>query len=123
MRNQKSRLTWARERRNRHEMEREDWTRLVHEFGGNVSKVANRMGCSGSTAKAALWDLGLWPTVQSYRRSDQKWTDMSLRSLVIQHHGKVKRIAVSRGKTFQSTRALLIRRGLWPLVERMRAAA
>jgi len=116
-------LDYARRYRKRIESEREDWTRLVHETRGNITKVSIAMGCYHSSACQILWDLGLWPVVQSYRLSDRKRTDMSLRSLVVECQGKVFRIAKVRGKSFQSTKQLLIRHGLWSLVEELRGGS
>lgn len=120
MRNQEYRLSAARQRRNQIESEREDWTRLVHSERGNIAQIAKQMGYSHSIARAALWDLGLWPMVQRYQQEDKVKTNVWLRHLIVRCDGKVLRIAKLRGKSFQSTRTMIVRRGLWPLVEKMR---
>jgi hypothetical protein len=59
---QRGRIERARGRRAQLEEERPHWERLICEApNGSVTEIAERMGCCTSTARAAIWDLGLWP--------------------------------------------------------------
>jgi hypothetical protein len=55
------RLRAARARREQLEAERQDWERLIRETGGQITHIAYAIGCERNTARAAIWDLGLWP--------------------------------------------------------------
>jgi len=59
----------ARGRRAQLEEERPHWERLVSQTG-SVLEIAERMGCCTSTARAAIWDLGLWPELVRRRELD-----------------------------------------------------
>lgn len=63
------RLSKARARRARLELERSHWEHFVSQYSGNVTEIAWRIGTSTKTARIALWDLGLWPDVIRARAS------------------------------------------------------
>jgi len=119
----KSRLSKARTRRDRIESERGDWQRLIEEFGGSVRQIAIRMGCDRRQARAAIWDLGLWPNVVRQRMAngpDAKWPTDRLVGTTRACQGNVMRISNVLGITRQCARRILVNRGLWPLVVQMR---
>jgi hypothetical protein len=76
----RGRLERARLRREQLEEERPHWERLVSQTG-SILEIAERMGCCTSTARAAIWDLGLWPELvrAGWRGRRVAWIDGSCR--------------------------------------------
>jgi hypothetical protein len=66
------RLRAARARREQLEAERQDWERLIRETGGQITHIAYAIGCERNTARAAIWDLGLWPILVEIRQQQQQ---------------------------------------------------
>jgi len=56
-----SSIAQARTRRNRLNAERPYWEQAIDRFGGNVTSIAAHIGCGVEAARAAIWDLGMWP--------------------------------------------------------------
>jgi len=116
------RLGMARRRRKQLERERPDWEQLTRTLG-SVRQVAIAMGCDRTQARAAIWDLGLWPLLveaRRLRRAETKYPTSKLIATAVATSGNVKRAAHLLGVSREYAGVLYRNRGLRPLLNRLR---